>query len=69
MLVWVQAPACFHDCITNVAVSLYATWQGLSELGYEIVSTGGSASAIQAAGVDVRKVEDLTGFPEMLDGA
>jgi AICAR transformylase/IMP cyclohydrolase PurH len=33
------------------------------------VSTGGSAKAIEAAGVPVKKVEDLTGFPEMLDGA
>ncbi len=42
--------------------------QGLSELGYDIVSTGGSASAIEAAGVPVQRVEELTGFPEMLDG-
>ncbi len=38
-------------------------------MGFELVSTGGSAAAIEAAGVDVRRVEDLTGFPEMLDGA
>ena len=38
------------------------------ELGYEIVSTGGSASAIEKAGVPVQRVEELTGFPEMLDG-
>lgn len=44
------------------------TLQGLSELGYELVSTGGSASAIEAAGLPVRRVEELTGFPEMLDG-
>ena len=42
--------------------------QGLADLGYEIVSTGGSAKAVESAGVPVRKVEDLTGFPEMLDG-
>lgn len=42
--------------------------QGLHGLGYEIVSTGGSAKAIESSGVPVRKVEDLTGFPEMLDG-
>lgn len=42
--------------------------EGLSQLGYEIVSTGGSAAAIEAAGVEVKKVEQLTGFPEMLDG-
>jgi phosphoribosylaminoimidazolecarboxamide formyltransferase/IMP cyclohydrolase len=42
--------------------------QGLAAAGYELVSTGGSAKAIEAAGVAVGKVEDLTGFPEMLDG-
>lgn len=42
--------------------------QGLEELGYAIVSTGGSAAAVEAAGVPVRRVEELTGFPEMLDG-
>ncbi|KAL6766207.1 hypothetical protein ACKKBG_A35105 [Auxenochlorella protothecoides x Auxenochlorella symbiontica] len=42
--------------------------QGLVELGYDIVSTGGSASALDKAGVPVRHVEDVTGFPEMLDG-
>jgi phosphoribosylaminoimidazolecarboxamide formyltransferase/IMP cyclohydrolase len=43
--------------------------QGLTDLGYEVVSTGGSATAIEAAGVPVQRVEELTGFPEMLDGA
>lgn len=43
--------------------------QGLSKLGYALVSTGGSAKAIEGTGVDVTKVETLTGFPEMLDGA
>lgn len=42
--------------------------QGLSDIGYETVSTGGSAKAIEAAGVPVQRVEELTGFPEMLDG-
>ncbi|GBF96566.1 hypothetical protein Rsub_09149 [Raphidocelis subcapitata] len=42
--------------------------KGLAALGFELVSTGGSAKAIEAAGVAVKKVEDLTGFPEMLDG-
>jgi phosphoribosylaminoimidazolecarboxamide formyltransferase/IMP cyclohydrolase len=42
--------------------------QGLAAAGYELVSTGGSAKAIEASGVAVKKVEDLTGFPEMLDG-
>ena len=42
--------------------------QGLAEAGYELVSTGGSAKAIEAAGVPVKSVDQLTGFPEMLDG-
>jgi AICAR transformylase/IMP cyclohydrolase PurH len=42
--------------------------QDLLDLGYELVSSGGSASAIGSAGLAVRKVEELTGFPEMLDG-
>ncbi len=42
--------------------------QGLRDLGVEIVSTGGTARALEAAGVPVREVSDLTGFPEMLDG-
>ena len=42
--------------------------KGLHDLGYEIVSTGGSAAAIDKAGVPVKRVEELTGFPEMLDG-
>ncbi|QCD95545.1 uncharacterized protein LOC114182282 [Vigna unguiculata] len=41
---------------------------GLQELGYTIVSTGGTASALEKAGVAVTKVEQLTQFPEMLDG-
>ena len=42
--------------------------QGLRELGYEIVSTGGTATALADAGVPVVNVSDVTGFPEMLEG-
>ena len=41
---------------------------GLAKLGYEVISTGGSAKAIDAAGVDVTPVDEVTDFPEMLDG-
>ncbi|KAL8502180.1 hypothetical protein ACS0TY_021335 [Phlomoides rotata] len=41
---------------------------GLQELGFTIVSTGGTASALESSGVSVTKVEELTSFPEMLDG-
>jgi len=40
----------------------------LCALGVEIVSTGGTASALEKAGVPVRHVQDVTGFPEMMDG-
>ncbi|KAL6753076.1 AICARFT/IMPCHase bienzyme-domain-containing protein [Haematococcus lacustris] len=42
--------------------------KGLAQQQFEIVSTGGTAAAIQAMGVPCKKVEELTGFPEMLDG-
>jgi phosphoribosylaminoimidazolecarboxamide formyltransferase/IMP cyclohydrolase len=41
---------------------------GLSKLGVEIVSTGGTATVLKEAGVEVREVSELTGFPEILDG-
>ncbi|MCC7393749.1 MAG: bifunctional phosphoribosylaminoimidazolecarboxamide formyltransferase/IMP cyclohydrolase [Sphingomonadaceae bacterium] len=40
----------------------------LAALGVELVSTGGTAKALRDAGLDVRDVVDLTGFPEMMDG-
>src|SRR5665213_2066543 len=41
--------------------------QGLSELGVEIVSTGGTAKALAEAGIEVRSIDDFTGFPEIMD--
>ena len=41
---------------------------GLVGLGYEIVSTGGTLSALSAAGLPVTPVSDVTDFPEILDG-
>ncbi len=40
----------------------------LASLGWELVSTGGTAKALRTAGLTVRDISDLTGFPEMLDG-
>src|SRR5690606_23169657 len=40
----------------------------LHELGWELISTGGTKAAIEAAGIPVTAVEQVTGFPEMLDG-
>lgn len=42
--------------------------QGLHQAGVEIVSTGSTAARIAETGVPVHQVEDVTGFPEMLDG-
>ena len=42
--------------------------QGLHQMGVEILSTGGTAKQLRDAGVPVRDVAEVTGFPEMLDG-
>jgi phosphoribosylaminoimidazolecarboxamide formyltransferase/IMP cyclohydrolase len=42
--------------------------RGLADAGVELVSTGGSAGRIESLGLPVTRVEDLTGFPECLDG-
>ncbi|AIE85643.1 bifunctional phosphoribosylaminoimidazolecarboxamide formyltransferase/IMP cyclohydrolase [Fimbriimonas ginsengisoli] len=42
--------------------------RSLSERGFEIVSTGGTAREIRQAGIPVVEVSEVTGFPEMLDG-
>jgi phosphoribosylaminoimidazolecarboxamide formyltransferase/IMP cyclohydrolase len=42
--------------------------RGLVELGWEIISTGGTAAALRAGQVPVLQVEQVTGFPELLDG-
>ncbi len=42
--------------------------KGLSAMGVEILSTGGTAKTLREAGVSVVEVSDYTGFPEMLDG-
>ncbi len=47
---------------------LIETAKALHDLGVELVSTGGTKSAIAAAGLPVKDVADLTGFPEMMDG-
>ncbi len=60
--------------ITRALISVYdktgldGVARVLHRAGVEIVSTGSTAAAISAAGVPVTKVEDLTGFPECLDG-
>src|SRR5918911_3269777 len=42
--------------------------RGLTELGVELVSTGGTARELADAGIETRAIDDYTGFPEILDG-
>jgi phosphoribosylaminoimidazolecarboxamide formyltransferase/IMP cyclohydrolase len=42
--------------------------RGLAARGFELVSTGGTAKALQQAGLAVTGISDVTGFPEMMDG-
>jgi phosphoribosylaminoimidazolecarboxamide formyltransferase/IMP cyclohydrolase len=42
--------------------------QGLVQLGWEIISTGGTAAALKEAGIAVIPVDQVTGSPEILDG-
>ncbi|MEN8730905.1 MAG: bifunctional phosphoribosylaminoimidazolecarboxamide formyltransferase/IMP cyclohydrolase, partial [Desulfuromonadales bacterium] len=42
--------------------------EGLSRFGVEILSTGGTASMLREAGLEVKDVSEHTGYPEMLDG-
>ena len=63
------------DVIIRRALLSVSDKTGLAELGaalaakgVELVSTGGTAKALSEAGLTVRDVADLTGFPEMMDG-
>ncbi len=42
--------------------------RALAERGWELISTGGTARALRAAGLDVRDASEVTGHPEMMDG-
>ncbi|OLS36251.1 bifunctional phosphoribosylaminoimidazolecarboxamide formyltransferase/IMP cyclohydrolase [Alkalihalophilus pseudofirmus] len=42
--------------------------EGLVKEGFEVVSTGGTKKAIQEAGIPVTGIQDVTGFPEILEG-
>ncbi|HEY5439297.1 MAG TPA: bifunctional phosphoribosylaminoimidazolecarboxamide formyltransferase/IMP cyclohydrolase PurH, partial [Acidimicrobiales bacterium] len=47
---------------------LVAFASGLHAQGFELVASGGTATALRQAGIEHRDVADVTGFPEMLDG-
>ena len=64
-----------QDVIIKRALLSVSDKAGLVELGHalaarhvELVSTGGTAKTLRAAGLTVRDISDLTGFPEMMDG-
>src|SRR5215207_3529051 len=67
-----QVPA--RRAVTRALVSVYDKTglddlvRGLHDAGVALVSTGGSAARIESLGLPVTRVEDLTGFPECLDG-
>ncbi len=42
--------------------------EGLAALGVELLASGGTAAALEQAGIPVRRVDELTEFPELLDG-
>ncbi|MFJ7420184.1 bifunctional phosphoribosylaminoimidazolecarboxamide formyltransferase/IMP cyclohydrolase [Streptomyces uncialis] len=69
-----QAPEGAQVAIRRALISVYDKTgledlaRGLHGTGVELVSTGSTAARIAAAGVPVTRVEDLTGFPECLDG-
>jgi phosphoribosylaminoimidazolecarboxamide formyltransferase / IMP cyclohydrolase len=66
--------ALFRRRIRRALISVYdktglvTLAQGLHAAGVEIVSTGSTAKTIAARGIPVTQVEDVTGFPEVLDG-
>ena len=62
--------ACARRALLSVSdkTGLAEFGAGLVRLGFELVSTGGTARALRAAGLPVTDVAAVTGFPEMLDG-
>ena len=53
---------------TSDKLGLIGFAQGLSQLGVELYSTGGTRRHLQAAGIGVRDIAEYTGLPEMMDG-
>ena len=61
-----------HRFITLISVSdktgIAEFAQALVGFGADIISTGGTASHLRSAGITVREVSEVTGFPEIMDG-
>ncbi|MFN7056452.1 bifunctional phosphoribosylaminoimidazolecarboxamide formyltransferase/IMP cyclohydrolase [Hyphomonas sp.] len=64
------APLALRRALISVSdkTGLIGQAQRLAALGVELVSTGGTSKALKDAGLGVKDVSDLTGFPEMMDG-
>ncbi len=64
------APVMMRRALISVSdkTGLEAACRRLAAAGVELISTGGTAKAIAAAGLPVKDVSELTGFPEMMDG-
>jgi phosphoribosylaminoimidazolecarboxamide formyltransferase/IMP cyclohydrolase len=65
-----RAPVAIRRALLSVSdkTGLVDFARGLADLGVELVSTGGTASALAEAGLGVRAIDDFTGFPEIMDG-
>jgi phosphoribosylaminoimidazolecarboxamide formyltransferase / IMP cyclohydrolase len=65
-----ERPATIRRALLSVSdkTGIEAFARGLAERGVELISTGGTAATLKAAGLAVRDVAGLTGFPEMMDG-
>src|SRR5438067_240197 len=65
-----RMPASVTQALLSVSdkTGLVAFATGLARLGIKLLSTGGTAKTLAAAGLPVIEVGDYTGFPEMLDG-
>ncbi len=61
---------CVRRALLSVSekTGLVSFARALAEMGVELISTGGTAAALRDAGLAVKDVAELTGFPEMLDG-
>lgn len=64
------APVTLRRALISVSdkTGLIEQARRLAALGVELVSTGGTSKALKQAGLTVKDVSDLTGFPEMMDG-
>lgn len=59
-------PRALLSVSNKTGIIAFAT--GLKELGWELVSTGGTATTLRAEGLSVTDVSEITGFPEIMDG-